>query len=308
MNPLPCLSKTVTDCARLVADWQAGFDSVLDRHLPAENTEPRRLHQAMRYSVLASGKRFRPVLVYAAGRALGLERAVLDPPAAAIELIHAYSLIHDDLPAMDDDDLRRGRPTCHRAFDEATAILAGDALQALAFEVLARELPADQAADRFNSIMVVKAIAAACGSTGMAGGQALDLAAVGLDIDEEALKTMHRLKTGALIRASVVVPCMLAGSDKSTLDHMSSYGECVGLAFQVHDDILDVTGDIELTGKNTLSDAAQDKPTFPSVLGLEESVRQARRLRDHALAQLEGIPGDTSVLAWLADYVIQRDR
>ena len=298
----------MTDYAQLVAGWQAGFDEVLDRHLPAENSEPCRLHQAMRYSVLASGKRFRPVLVYAAGRTLGLGRDVLDPPAVAIELIHAYSLIHDDLPAMDDDDLRRGRPTCHRAFDEATAILAGDALQALAFEVLAREVPADQASGNCNSILVVKAIAAACGSTGMAGGQALDLAAVGLDIDEEALKTMHRLKTGALIKASVVVPCMLAGSDESTLGHMSSYGECIGLAFQVHDDILDVTGDIELTGKNPLSDAAQDKPTFPSILGLEESIRQAQRLRDHALAQLEGVPGDTSLLAWLADYVIQRNR
>jgi farnesyl diphosphate synthase len=308
MNPLPCRSKTVTDCARLVAGWQARFDDVLDHHLPPEDTEPRRLHQAMRYSVLASGKRFRPVLVYAAGRALGLGEDVLDPPAAAIELIHAYSLIHDDLPAMDDDDLRRGRPTCHRAFDEATAILAGDALQALAFEVLARELPAGKAAGENNSIMVVQAIAAACGSTGMAGGQALDLGAVGLDIDEESLKTMHRLKTGALIKASVVVPCMLADSNENTLAHMSAFGECIGLAFQIHDDILDVTGDIELTGKNTLSDAAQDKPTFPSLLGLEESMRQARRLRDRAIAQLEEIPGDTSVLAWLADYVIQRDR
>lgn len=304
MNQLPYLLKTVTDYAQLVAGWQTRFDAVLDGHLPPANTEPRRLHQAMRYSVLASGKRFRPVLVYASGMALGLGQDVLDAPATAIELIHAYSLIHDDLPAMDDDDLRRGRPTCHRAFDEATAILAGDALQALAFEVLARELPAGHG----NSIMVVKAIAAACGSTGMAGGQALDLAAVGLNIDEEALKTMHRLKTGALIKASAIVPCMLAGSDENTLARMSTYGDCVGLAFQVHDDILDVTGDIELTGKNTLSDAAQDKPTFPSILGLEESVRQARQLRDHAIAQLEQVPGDTSVLAWLADYVIQRDR
>lgn len=294
----------MTDYAQLVAGWQTRFDAVLDRHLPPANTEPRRLHEAMRYSVLASGKRFRPVLVYASGMALGLRQDDLDVPAAAIELIHAYSLIHDDLPAMDDDDLRRGRPTCHRAFDEATAILAGDALQALAFEVLARELPAEHG----NSIMVVKAIAAACGSTGMAGGQALDLAAVGLNIDEEALKTMHRLKTGALIKASVIVPCMLAGSDENTLARMSTYGDCVGLAFQVHDDILDVTGDIELTGKNTLSDAAQDKPTFPSILGLDESVRQARQLRDHAIAQLEEVPGDTSVLDWLADYVIQRDR
>lgn len=294
----------MTDFASLTAEWQAGFDKVLDRLLPDENTEPQRLHQAMRYSVLASGKRFRPILVYAAGKALELEKQVLDPPAAAIELIHAYSLIHDDLPAMDDDDLRRGRPTCHRAFDEATAILAGDALQALAFEVLARELPVSES----SSMLVVKTIAAACGSTGMAGGQALDLAAVGLDIDAEALKTMHRLKTGALIKASVTVPCIIAGSNENTLAHMSSYGECIGLAFQVHDDILDITGDKELTGKNTLSDEAQDKPTFPSVMGLEESSRQAKLLRDRAIAHLQEIPGDTSMLAWLADYVIQRDR
>lgn len=294
----------MTDFASQTAEWQAGFDKVLDRLLPDENTEPQRLHQAMRYSVLASGKRFRPILVYAAGKALELEKQVLDPPAAAIELIHAYSLIHDDLPAMDDDDLRRGRPTCHRAFDEATAILAGDALQALAFEVLARELPVSES----SSMLVVKTIAAACGSTGMAGGQALDLAAVGLDIDAEALKTMHRLKTGALIKASVTVPCIIAGSNENTLAHMSSYGECIGLAFQVHDDILDITGDKELTGKNTLSDEAQDKPTFPSVMGLEESSRQAKLLRDRAIAHLQEIPGDTSMLAWLADYVIQRDR
>ena len=258
----------------------------------------------MRYSALAGGKRFRPVLVYATGMALGLPAADLDPVAASIEIIHAYSLIHDDLPAMDDDDLRRGHPTCHKAFDEATAILAGDALQALAFEVLARELPSD----RGNSLQIVRLIADACGSTGMAGGQALDLAAVGKNIDVAALETMHRLKTGALIRAAVVAPGMLADAGEDVLSHISAYGDCTGLAFQVHDDILDVTGDSQLTGKNTLADAALDKPTFPSILGLDRSRERARELRDQAIAHLEHVPGDTSTLAWLANYVIQRDR
>jgi farnesyl diphosphate synthase len=204
---------------------------------------------------------------------------------------------------MDDDDLRRGRPTCHRAFDEATAILAGDALQALAFEVLAASLPAE----RPSSLEIVLTVAAACGSTGMAGGQALDLAAVGRTLSEADLNTMHRLKTGALIRAAVEAPCILAGADRAVREALSGYGDCVGLAFQVHDDILDITGSSERTGKKTQADAALDKPTFPSILGLDASRRAARDLRDRAIAHLEAVPGDTTVLAWLADYVIRRD-
>jgi geranylgeranyl pyrophosphate synthase len=294
----------VTDHAALLHNWQERIDSVLEAHLPSEADEPAILHRAMRYSALAGGKRFRPVLVYATGRALGLPEEPLDPIAAAIEIIHAYSLIHDDLPAMDDDDLRRGYPTCHKAFDEATAILAGDALQALAFEVLGRELPADHA----SSLTIVHAIARACGSVGMAGGQALDLGAVGHEIGVGALENMHRLKTGALIRAAVTTPCLLAKTDASVLQHISGYGDCTGLAFQVHDDILDVTGSIELIGKNTQADAFLDKPAFPSVLGLEASRRRASELRDQAIAHLAHVPGDTSTLAWLADYVISRDR
>jgi farnesyl diphosphate synthase len=294
----------VIDFKQEVQAWQQRIEGVINRHLPPEVCKPTALHRAMRYSALAGGKRFRPVLVYAAGKALELPQEKLDPLAASIELIHAYSLIHDDLPAMDDDDLRRGRPTCHRAFNEATAILAGDALQALAFEVLASELDADNP----RNLAIVNEIAKACGSTGMAGGQAIDLAAVGKQIDESALKTMHRLKTGALIRASVTTPCILAGVDDEILQKFAAYGDCVGLAFQVHDDILDVTGNSELTGKSTLADIALDKPTFPSLLGLDESRRQARELRDQARRSLEGIAGDTSTLAWLADYVISRDR
>jgi len=293
----------VTDHAAEVAAWQARFEEVLDHHLPPTSQEPRVLHRAMRYSALAGGKRIRPVLVYATGKTLGLAADQLDPIAAAIECIHAYSLIHDDLPAMDDDDLRRGRPTCHRAFDEATAILAGDALQALAFEILAEGLP--QSA---RSLAVIAEIARACGSSGMAGGQALDLAAVGCQLDEASLKKMHGLKTGALIGASVIGPCLLAGVDEKTLTHLGRYGDCIGLAFQVHDDILDVTGSTELIGKSTQADAALGKPTFVSVLGLPESSRQARKLRDQAINSLQHVPGDTAALCWLADYVVSRDR
>jgi len=276
---------------------------VLDRQLPAESQRPGILHRAMRYSALAGGKRIRPVLAYATGKTLGLSAERLDPIAVAIECIHAYSLIHDDLPAMDDDDLRRGRPTCHRAFDEATAILAGDALQALAFEILASGLPPTR-----SGLTVINEIAHACGSTGMAGGQALDLNAVGQQLDETGLKEMHGMKTGALIRASITAPCILAEVDGQTLGHLASYGECIGLAFQIHDDILDVAGNSELTGKKTLVDAALDKPTFVSVMGLAESRRQAHELRNQALNSLDHVPGDTATLAWLAEYVVSRDR
>jgi geranylgeranyl pyrophosphate synthase len=298
------LSSPVTDPAREVAAWQERFESVLEGLLPEESRDPALLHSAMRYASLAGGKRVRPVLVYSAGKTLGVPAQPLDTIAAAIEFIHAYSLIHDDLPAMDDDDLRRGRPTCHKAFDEATAILAGDALQALAFEVLAGELPSSNS----NCLSVIHTIASACGSVGMAGGQALDLNAVGRKISEFELITMHRLKTGALIKASVMAPGILCGADTDTLNSLSSYGDCVGLAFQIHDDILDVTGNSVLTGKSTLADAALNKPTFPSILGLQNSINRARDLRDEAIFHLQHINRDTSSLAWLADYVISRDR
>ena len=293
----------MTDFAAEVAAWQQRCEQVLQHRLPAEDNESASLHRAMRYSALAGGKRIRPVLVYASGKALGLPADQLDPIAAAIEFIHAYSLIHDDLPAMDDDDLRRGRPTCHRAFDEATAILAGDALQALAFEVLASELPRSE-----SSLGIIRQVAHACGSAGMAGGQALDLNAVGRRLDEPMLSEMHRLKTGALIRVSITAPCLLADTDASTLTHLARYGDSIGLAFQVHDDILDVTGNSELTGKNTLADAALEKPTFVSLLGLQESRKRAAELRDQAISSLHHVAGDTETLAWLANYVISRDR
>lgn len=286
-----------------ISAWQQHFESILGQYLPDENLNPGTLHRAMRYSALAGGKRFRSVLVYASGKALGLKTKRLDPLACAIELIHTYSLIHDDLPAMDDDDLRRGQPTCHRAYDEATAILAGDALQALAFEILAGAAPAQAA----TSLRLIRELASACGSTGMAGGQALDLGAVGNSISLPELETMHRLKTGALIRLAVTAPCHIADASDETSNRFSDFGECIGLAFQIHDDILDVTGDSALTGKSTRADAALNKPTFPSILGLEESQRRAMVLRDEAITSLEGFQGDTSTLIWLADYVVSRD-
>ena len=220
--------KVTTERQAEISAWQQHFESILDQYLPGANVNPGTLHQAMRYSALAGGKRFRPVLVYASGKALGLGLEQLDPLACAIELIHTYSLIHDDLPAMDDDNLRRGQPTCHRAYDEATAILAGDALQALAFEILASAIPAKAA----TNLSLIRELASACGSTGMAGGQALDLGAVGNLISLGELETMHRLKTGALIRLAVTAPCHIANANEDASNTFSDFGECLGLAFR----------------------------------------------------------------------------
>jgi len=288
-----------------VARWQGAFETELDRRLAANGQAPESLLAAMRYSALAGGKRMRPLLTYAAAEALAEPVESMHGIACAIEAIHAYSLIHDDLPAMDDDDLRRGRATCHRAFDEATAILAGDALQALAFEILARDVhltsrPAAQVA-------VIGSIASACGAAGMAGGQMLDLAAVDREITYEQLETMHRLKTGALICAAATSPAVFATASEDLHGKLQRFGDAVGLAFQIHDDILDVTGSPERTGKPSRADAARNKPTFPSVIGLQASRRKAGTLVAAALGELAGFPGDTAVLRWLAAYAIERD-
>ncbi|MFO7648191.1 MULTISPECIES: farnesyl diphosphate synthase [Halomonas] len=289
-----------TLAARLAADRarvDAGLEALfVDRAAPAP-----RLDAAMRHGVLVGGKRLRPVLVYAAGRALGAEAADLDAPAMAIELVHAYSLVHDDLPAMDDDDLRRGQPTVHRAFDEATAILAGDALQALAFEVLARaghpRLPA-----------LTLALAEAAGRDGMVAGQALDLAAVGGHPDVEALATMHGHKTGALIRAAVRLGGLVAVDEADPrLAALGAYAGAIGLAFQIHDDVLDVTGDTATLGKASGADAARDKPTYPALLGLEGARRRAAELVEQAVAALEPLGEPAMPLAALARYMIERD-
>lgn len=260
-----------------------------------------RLEAAMRHGLLAGGKRLRPLLVYMAGHALGADDEALDPPAAAIELIHAYSLIHDDLPAMDDDDLRRGQPTVHKAFDEASAILAGDALQALAFEVLA-----STAHPRLANM--VHTLAVASGRDGMVAGQALDLDAVGGHPDVEALAHMHGHKTGALIVAAVRLGGLVAvAEDDPRLTALTRYARAIGLAFQIHDDILDVTGDTVTLGKTSGADAARAKPTYPSLLGLEGAQRKAHSLIDEAVAALAPLGERAAPLADLAHYMIERD-
>lgn len=279
----------------------ARADGALERTLPREDVPPSELHRAMRYAVLGGGKRLRPQLVYAAGHALGCDDAALDAPACAVELIHAYSLVHDDLPAMDDDALRRGRPTCHIAFGEAMAILAGDALQALAFELLA-QAPVEAA----TGMAMQRVLGRACGAEGMAGGQALDLAAVGHTLTLAELEHMHACKTGALIRASVQLGALTAGADADTLTALDAYAHAVGLAFQVRDDILDVEGESSVIGKTAGKDAAADKPTFPSILGLEASRARLDALTDEALAAIAGLGTRGDLLAELAHYAARR--
>ncbi|HVF36143.1 MAG TPA: farnesyl diphosphate synthase [Candidatus Saccharimonadia bacterium] len=286
--------------------YAARVETVLERVLPCPDEPPHGLHRAMRYAVLGGGKRIRPMLAYAACEAFGAAPERADACAAAVEIIHAYSLIHDDLPAMDDDDLRRGRPTCHVAFGEATAILAGDALQALSFEVIAADgaLPGDAPL----RVEMLRALASACGSHGMAGGQALDLDAVGARLAPAALERMHVLKTGALIRAAVRLGALASGaSDERTLAALESYGHCVGLGFQIRDDILDIEGETAVTGKQQGADAARDKPTYPAILGLAESRRLAQVLRDEAIAALARASLQSKSLTDLAHYSVERD-
>jgi geranylgeranyl diphosphate synthase, type II len=285
--------------------YQSRVQAVLDGVLPAVDVIPQRLHAAQRYAVLSGGKRLRPLLVYCTGEAVGVPASALDAPAAAVELIHSYSLVHDDLPAMDDDDLRRGRPTTHRAFDEATAILAGDALQVLAFSLLARDRAAGVSPDA--RLKMIQILADASGTGGMAGGQAMDLSAVGRTLDLEELEAMHRRKTGALIRASVLLAAacapQLTAAEREALD---GYAQDIGLAFQIQDDILDVEGNVEDLGKTIGSDAARAKPTYPSVLGLEAAKTRARDLQRRACDRLAPFSGRAQVLAWLASYVVDR--
>jgi len=286
--------------------FAARVEDALDRALPPVDEPPHALHRAMRYSVLGGGKRIRPMLAYAACTALGAPPERADSSAAAVEIIHAYSLIHDDLPAMDDDALRRGQPTCHVAFGEATAILAGDALQALAFEVVAGDDTI--AVEGAVRVEMLRALAAACGSHGMAGGQALDLDAVGTKLAPTDLERMHVLKTGALIRASVRLGALASGhATPAVLAALERYAHCVGLAFQIRDDILDIEGETAVIGKQQGADLARDKPTYPATHGLDESRRLAIALRDEALATLARAAIDSEPLRDLADYAIARD-
>lgn len=282
-------------------------EQALEGWLPTAETEPTRLHSAMCYAVLGGGKRLRPTLVYASGEALGIPWERLDGPACAVELIHAYSLVHDDLPAMDDDDLRRGRPTCHRAYDEATAILVGDALLPLAFLVLATDPALPVGYER--RLAMIQCLARASGSEGMAGGQALDLAATGQPLDLPALEDLHRRKTGALIRASVQLACLAAPLVEPTLAaRLDQYATCVGLAFQVRDDILDVDGSTTALGKTRGKDAIQRKVTYPALLGLTGAKEKAEDLCGEALGHLSGLDQRADPLRWIAHYIVGRDR
>jgi len=284
---------------------QNRIERALDARLPGDNILPQQLHQAMRYSVLNGGKRMRPLLTYATGQALGLSEDVLDAPACAVEFIHVYSLIHDDLPAMDNDDLRRGKPTCHKAFDEATAILAGDALQALAFEILAHD--AGMRVDASARLQMINTLARAGGSQGMVGGQAIDLGSVGRTLSLPELENMHIHKTGALIRASV----NLAAWSKPDLDtviakKLDHYAKCIGLSFQVKDDILDVEADTETLGKTQGKDADNDKPTYPALLGMAGAKQKARELHEQAVASLSDFGSEADLLRDLSLYIIER--
>ena len=284
---------------------QARVEAALDRCLPGADIHPADLHQAMRYACLDGGKRVRPLLVYAAGQAAGVPVKALDTPACAVELIHTYSLVHDDLPAMDDDALRRGKPTCHKAFGEARAILAGDALQALAFHIIAHDHDGGVAVA--TRLAMVEQLALAAGSRGMVGGQAIDLAAVGGQLSIAELEDMHIHKTGALIRASVLLGAMaspaLTAEKLEALDH---YAKCIGLAFQVVDDILDVEGSTEVLGKTARADQALAKPTYPALLGLEGARERARELHEAALASLAESGSEADPLRWLSSYIIER--
>ncbi|MGM0615377.1 MAG: farnesyl diphosphate synthase [Pseudomonadota bacterium] len=287
--------------AALRLNAQTRVDATLNGLFEARNPAAPRLDAAMRHGLLVGGKRLRPLLVYLSGRALGADDPALDAPAAAIELIHAYSLIHDDLPDMDDDDLRRGQPTVHKAYDNATAILAGDALQALAFEVLVRQ-PHPRLGPMVNTL------AQASGRDGMVAGQALDLEAVGGHPDVEALAYMHAHKTGALIEAAVRLGGLVAvEADDPRLEALGLYARRIGLAFQIHDDILDVTGDTATLGKVSGADAARAKPTYPGLLGLVGAQHKARQLTEEALAALAPLGETAAPLAELAHYMIERD-
>ena len=289
------------DITALLNSGRQRADHALQQALAQANGPSAVLADAMRYSVMGGGKRLRPVLVYAAGQALGVDEALLDAPAAAVELIHAYSLVHDDLPTMDDDDLRRGRPTCHKAFDEATALLTGDALQTLAFEHLAA-LPHPAAAQ------LIGCLAKAAGCAGMAGGQAVDLASVGQHIGLERLIEMHAHKTGALIVASLEMPGLLCESSQGPrVSALRDYGRAIGLAFQIQDDVLDIEGDTAVMGKTQGADLRLNKPTYPALLGLEGARQRARELIDDACDALAPLGDAAAPLKALARYMIERD-
>jgi geranylgeranyl pyrophosphate synthase len=287
---------------RIVA-YTARVNKGLDDALPLSTSRPERLHDAMRYSVLNGGKRLRPLLVYATGECLDVDPVLLDAPAVAIELIHAFSLVHDDLPAMDDDDLRRGEPTVHKKYDEATAILAADALQPLAFSVLASMTGVGSD----TVIRLVRMLTDACGSTGMTGGQSIDLAAEGTTLSVGEVEHMYSLKTGALIHAAVMSACLLSGdTDTDDAAALDRFGRDIGIAFQIQDDILDVEGDTEIIGKPAGSDELLEKATYPALFGIDASRRRCDEFLAGALKSLDRFGVSATPLASLARYIVER--
>jgi farnesyl diphosphate synthase len=291
---------------RLLSEYKERVDNTLDKWLPAKTLIPENLHSAMRYSVMGNGKRVRPALVYATAVALEIPLQRVDGIAAALEIIHSYSLIHDDLPAMDDDDLRRGRPTCHKQFDEATAILAGDALQALAFYILSHD--PDMTGDYEKRLKMIEILSLHSGSRGMAGGQAIDLNSVGKEIDIVQLETMHIHKTGALIRTCIQMAAL--SSAKTThqqFEALDRFAKKIGLSFQIQDDILDVTGDTQTLGKPQGSDAGLDKPTFPSIIGLQAAQEKALELHKQAIESVRIFGQEADILRTISQWFVERD-
>ena len=292
--------------AQSFQDWmrqtQSGMEDALATLLPPETAAPARLHEAMRYAVLDGGKRVRPLLVFAAGELHGADRSALARAAAAVEMIHAYSLVHDDMPCMDDDALRRGKPTVHVKYDEATALLVGDALQSQAFMVLS-----EAGTDAARTVAMLRVLAQASGSAGMCGGQAIDLASVGITLSLAELEQMHRLKTGALLRASVMLGALCGKTpDANETAALDAYAAAVGLAFQVVDDVLDATADTTTLGKTAGKDAVDQKPTYVSILGLDESRALAQKLREDARRALLPFGDNAQRLRELADLIVQR--
>jgi farnesyl diphosphate synthase len=286
---------------------QQRINAALLTRLPNPNTDPYHLHEAMTYAVLNGGKRIRPLLVYATGETLGAPLEALDPVACALEYIHAYSLIHDDLPAMDDDDLRRGKPTCHKAFDEATAILAGDALQTLAFHTLSQTPAEHISAD--ICLKMIQHLSFASGSYGMAGGQALDLKATGKNLEIEELEKIHRLKTGALIRASIYLAGLAANSNEQILTVLDEFAHRIGLAFQIQDDILDIESSTSVLGKQQGADLIHKKATYPAIVGISAAKAKVKDLYQIALANMEILMPSCkeNLLSNLIQYIIQRE-
>ena len=282
---------------------QQRFEEVLRQLLPSADIAPQRLHSAMRYCVLDGGKRVRPLLAFAAGELAGAEVARVNYAAAAVELIHAYSLVHDDMPCMDDDVLRRGKATCHVEYDEATALLVGDALQSLAFQLLSESCLSDDAS---KQLQMVKLLATASGSRGMAGGQAIDLASVGKQLSVPELEQMHIHKTGALIRAAILLGAYCGNLDQAQLDKLDRYGKCIGLAFQVVDDVLDSEADTATLGKTAGKDADNDKPTYVTLLGVAAAKKMAAELHEEALQSLSEFGGNARRLSELADFIVMR--